>query len=128
MNRRIRFDDLESAPFKELIQGLALQWVRAELPSQVLSYEDYLTNIRILLLTTQDTERTSLIVNAVLDQAVTLRKTSEWVEQELKFEGMIEGADRADFLAFDLHQSVTIDDQLLDRYNERINRFATKSE
>jgi hypothetical protein len=50
------------------------------------------------------------------------------VEEELKFEGMIEGADRADFLRFELQQAPALDDQLLDRYNERMNRFATYNE
>ncbi|GAB3748568.1 hypothetical protein GCM10028817_07320 [Spirosoma pomorum] len=68
-------------------------------------------------------ERTTAIVQAVLAQAVTLRKTADWVDEELKFEGMIEGADRADFLRFDLQQTGDVDDDLLDRYNERMNRF-----
>lgn len=128
MNRRIRLDDLDNTPYKELIQTLTLQWVRAELPNQGLTYEDYQTDIRILLLTTQNTDRTKAIVQAVLAQATKLGKTAGWVEEELKFEGMIEGADRADFLRFELQQAPTIDDQLLDKYNERMNRFATCSE
>ncbi|GAB3782323.1 hypothetical protein GCM10028818_37940 [Spirosoma horti] len=128
MNRRIRLNDLDNTPYKEVIQTLTLQWVRAELPDQGLSYADYQTDIRILLLTTQNTDRTKDIVQAVLAQATKLNKTSGWVEEELKFEGMIDGADRADFLRFELQQAPAIDDQLLDRYNERMNRFATCSE
>ncbi|GAB4044339.1 hypothetical protein [Spirosoma jeollabukense] len=128
MIRRIRLDDLDNTPYKELIQTLTLQWVRAELPDQGLTYGDYQTDIRILLLTTQDTDRTRAIVQAVLAQATKLNKMSGWVEEELKFEGMIEGADRADFLRFELQQAPALDDPLLDRYNERMNRFATHSE
>ena len=128
MKRRIRPDDLEKAPYKELIQTLTLQWVRTELPAQGLTYADYQTDIRILLLTTQNPDRTMTIVEAVLAQATALHKTSGWVEQELKFEGMIEGADRVDFLRLELQQADSVDDKLLDSYNERMNRFATRSE
>ncbi|QDK81149.1 hypothetical protein EXU85_22035 [Spirosoma sp. KCTC 42546] len=128
MNQRIRLDDLDIAPYKDLIQSLAIQWVRAELPAQGLTYADYLTDIRILLLTTQDTDRTTVIVQAVLAQAAALHKTSGWVEQELKFEGMIEGADRVDFLRLDLQQAGTLDDAMLDAFNERMNRFVSRDE
>ena len=88
-----------------------------------MTYADYTTAIRTLLLTTQDLDRTTTVVLAVLAQAVDLRKTAEWVDQELKFEGMIEGADRVDFLRFELQQAGSVDDGMLDAYNERINRF-----
>ena len=128
MNRCIRLDDLDNTPYKELIQALTLQWVRAELPAQALTYADYQTDIGVLLLTTQNADRTTAIFQAVLAQAITLQKTAGWVKQELKFEGMIEGADRADFLRFELQHAATINDQLLDSYNERMNRFATRNE
>lgn len=123
MNRRIRPDDLDISPCKELIQRLALRWVRAELPAGTMTYDDYTVDIRTLLLTTQDLDRTETIVQAVIDQAIALNKTSFWVEQELKFEGMIEGADRNDFLLLELSQAPDVDDTLLDIYNERVNRF-----
>ena len=84
--------------------------------------------IRTLLLTTQDPGRTATIIQAVLAQAIDLRKTAEWVEEELKFEGMIDGADRVDFLRFELQQAESVDDGMLDTYNERINRFANDNE
>ncbi|AKD58754.1 hypothetical protein [Spirosoma radiotolerans] len=123
MNQRIRPADLNDTPYKEVIHKLTLQWVHAELPAEGLTYEDVKADIKILLLTTQSADRTSATVEAVLTQATALGKTSGWVRQELKFEGMIEGADRADFLLFDLQQADTIDDAMLDSYNERMNRF-----
>ncbi|WP_461138106.1 hypothetical protein [Spirosoma pomorum] len=123
MNLRIRPDDLEQAPYRETVQTLAQQWENAELPSLEFDCSNYTRSLRTLLLTTQSVERTTAIVQAVLAQAVTLRKTADWVDEELKFEGMIEGADRADFLRFDLQQTGDVDDDLLDRYNERMNRF-----
>ncbi|GAB3898775.1 hypothetical protein [Spirosoma agri] len=128
MNQRIRPDDLDSAPYKELIQSLTLQWVRIELPADELTFTDYTRTIRVLLLTTQDPDRTAEIVRAVLTQATDLNKTSRWVDQELKFEGMIHGADRHDFLRLELSQAPDIDDALLDMYNERLNRFATRGD
>jgi hypothetical protein len=123
VNPRIRPDDLLNSPYKEGIQALVLQWVRAELPAHGLTYLDYTRIISTLLLTTQSPEQTTTIVQAVLTQATILHKTSLWVDQELKFEGMIHGADRQDFLRLELSQATTIDDRLLDTYNERFNRF-----
>ncbi|RRB02503.1 hypothetical protein [Larkinella rosea] len=126
MKLRIRPDDLKTGPYHELIQNLTQQWIRTGLPSQGLTETDYRLTIRTLLLTTQDADRTSAIVQAVLAQAAALQKTSVWVDQELKFEGMIEGVDRADFLLLDLQQADKLDDTMLDSYNERINRFSSK--
>ncbi|WP_018617852.1 hypothetical protein [Spirosoma luteum] len=128
MNQRIRPDDLDNSPYKETIQALAYEWVRVELPARSLTYTDYMTAIRTLLLTTQDPGRTATIIQAVLAQAIDLRKTAEWVEEELKFEGMIDGADRVDFLRFELQQAESVDDGMLDTYNDRINRFAKDNE
>ena len=128
MNRRIHPDDLGHSPCKEVIQTLTYQWVQAALPADELVFADYVRSVSTLLLTTQSPERTTTIVQAVLRQAVDLRKTAAWVDEELKFEGMLEGADRADFLLFDLHQAGLPDDTQLDRYNERIKRFAVSSE
>ena len=126
MNPLILLDDLKIAPYQELIRNLTRRWVGAELPPNGLTDTDYTFTIRTLLLTTQDADRTTVIVQAVLAQAKVLHKTSVWVEQELKFEGMIEGADRADFLLLDLQQAEALGDTMLDSYNERINRFATQ--
>jgi hypothetical protein len=123
VNLRIRLDDLEHSPYREAIQNLTQQWANAELPTQEIASLDHTRSLRTLLLTTQSIERTTAIVQAVLAQAVVLRKTSDWVDEELKFEGMLVGADRADFLRFDLQQTGAVDDELLDRYNERMNRF-----
>lgn|GEM_PF-1720774 len=127
--------------FKDLIEHLALRWANAELspdwfwegqqlpePISYL-YIDYLNTIGTLLLTTQEPDCTQLIFMSVLNQAVQLGKSSLWVEEELKFEGMIHGADRADFLRLDLEQTASsntgiLDDATLDRYNERLTRFA----
>ncbi|WP_420151136.1 hypothetical protein [Spirosoma sp.] len=127
MNQRIRPDDLQAAPYKDVILSLAAQWVQANLPSIGLTYSDYIRDIATLLLTTQSTGRTTGIVQAVLEQAISLHKSSTWVEQELKFEGMVDGADRADFLRLDLSQAREVDDTALDLYNERINRFSEHS-
>lgn len=123
MNLRIRPDDLEHSPYKEAIQTLTQQWANTELPAQEPTCLDFTRSLKTLLLTTQSLERTTTIVQAVLTQAVALHKTSDWVDEELKFEGMLVGADRADFLRFDLQQTGAVDDELLDRYNERMSRF-----
>ncbi|XAZ82039.1 hypothetical protein A6C57_27225 (plasmid) [Fibrella sp. ES10-3-2-2] len=123
MNPCIRPESLDASPYQELLQQLAYQWLAALRPAAGLSYADCMDTLRTLLLTTQSPERTGAIVTAVLKQAVHLEKTSQWVQQELHFEGMLNGVDRADFLLLDLQQAGHIDDQLLDAYNERVNRF-----
>jgi len=127
MNRRIRLDDLQRSPYNELVHTLADQWGRLAPPASGLAYDDYTESIAILLLTTQSPERTRTITEAVLKQAISLHKSSEWIQQELRFEGMIEGADRSDFLRLDLSQSTAVDDATLDLYNQRVSRFSEQA-
>ncbi len=120
--------------YKDLIDHLARRWTAADLPAPIsYLYLDYVQAIGTLLLTTQDTDRTRLIVTRVLNQAMALGRSSVWVEQELNFEGMINGADRVDFLRLDLEQTASVqnnilDDQTLDTYNERLTRFSTSGD
>ncbi|WP_229380046.1 hypothetical protein [Fibrella forsythiae] len=55
-------------------------WVIAQRVADGLVYADYLLALRTLLLTTQDPDRTRLITQAVLRQAIDLGKTSRWIE------------------------------------------------
>ena len=128
MNPPIRPQSLDTSPYKELLGQLAYQWIAADRPAASRTYADYVTTLRTLLLTTQNPERTLTIVRAVLKQAIELDKTSQWVEREIKFEGMLQGVDRADFLLLELGQADRVSDQLLDDYNERVNRFATSEQ
>ncbi|GAB3226794.1 hypothetical protein [Spirosoma arcticum] len=111
--------------YKDLIEHLAVRWTVADLPAPIpYLYLDYVQAIGTLLLTTQSGERTRLIFTVVLNQAIALNRPSWWVEWELKFEGMIDGVDRADFLRLDLEQrGGDMDDETLDTYNERLYRF-----
>ena len=125
---------------KDVVEQLARRWSNATLSSdwywggepmpEPISYlyVDYLFTIGTLLLMTQDVDRTRLLDLRVLSQAEELDRSSRWVEQELQFEGMVHGADRADFLRLDLEQTASVntilDDATLDRYNERISHFA----
>ena len=104
---------------------LAVRWTVADLPAPIsYLYLDYLQAIGTLLMTTQSADRTRLIFTVVLNQAIALGRSSLWVDEELKFEGMIDGADRADFLRLDLEQNGdNVDDETLDTYKERLHRF-----
>lgn len=128
MKPRIPLKALGTAPYQEFIQELVDLWIWADRPAAGLTDQEYTTTLRILLLTTQSAQHTRAIVKAVLKQAVKLNKDSPWVERELTFEGMINGADRADFLLLELQQAGEVDDQLLDAYNERLNRFPTNDQ
>lgn len=123
---RITPPDLATGNYKDLIEHLAVRWTVANLPPDRLRederlpelinylYLDYVRTIGTLLLTTQSLDRTQLIFMSVLNQAQRLGKSSFWVENELKFEGMVDGADRADFLNFELSQAAHVDDAVLD--------------
>ncbi|WP_018619731.1 hypothetical protein [Spirosoma luteum] len=129
--------------YKVLLEHLALGWVSAELSpewywegerlAEPISYLylDYLRTLGALLLATQDPDRTEQIFTAVLNQAQTLDKSPLWVEQELTFEGIIDGADRSNYLRLDLeratrHAGGEVTDQILDRYSERLKRFTNE--
>ena len=126
---RIQPTDLESSPHKELIQKLELLWNDADLPAPIsYLFLDFLNSIGNLLLSTQSPQRTQAIVTAVLDQAVAFGKHSLWVDQELTFEGIVDGTDRRDYLRLDLERAAQyldgeINDENLDRYNQRLHRF-----
>ncbi|WP_020607018.1 hypothetical protein [Spirosoma spitsbergense] len=67
----------------------------------------------------------------MLNQAQALDKSPLWVEQELTFEGIIDGADRSNYLRLDLERATQkadgeVTDQILDRYSERLKRFASE--
>lgn len=122
--------DLSTPPYKDLVEHLALRWVAAELPAPIsYLYLDFLNVIGNLLLSTQSSQRTEAIVTAVLNQAVAFGKNSYWVEQELTFEGIVDGADRRDYLRLDLERAAQsldgeVNDENLDRYNQRLKRFS----
>ncbi|MFD2934166.1 hypothetical protein [Spirosoma flavum] len=73
---------------------------------------------------TRSVGRTSEVFAVVIRQAVGLGKTSEWVKRELRFEAMVQEVEsRAALARLDLEHSGAVDDNLLDLYNERLNRF-----
>lgn len=123
MIARITPDQLDASPYREAIQSLVEQWTESQRPLQAMSIDEFTRTIRVLLLTTQNLARSTTIVQAVLAQAIVLDKPSPWVQQEIQFEAMLEGADRADFLRLELSLAPQLDDALLDTYNQRLTRF-----
>ena len=123
MSTRITPDQLDTSPFQEPIQALVEQWVTTQRPALGLLVEELTRTIRVLLLTTQNLARSTTIVQAVLAQAIALDKPAPWVQQEIQFEAMLEGADRVDFLRLELSLAPQVDDALLDSYNQRLTRF-----
>ena len=107
-----------------LIRRLANQWVRADLPTARLSYTDYMRAIAGLLQAIGNSQQTTAVFFAVINQARALGKSSEWLQHELRFEALAEFVEsRTDLLLLDLAHSGRVDDQALDLYNERLNRF-----
>lgn len=116
---------MDSTNYKELINDLATALIRAKLPGEHLSYANSIQVISGLLMTTQNKDRTRHIFMAVLNQAIELNKTYSWIECELLFEikATSFGENRNEALTYELKQASTINDQELDLYNERLNRF-----
>jgi hypothetical protein len=115
---------MDSQEDTQLIRQLAHQWVRAELPTTHLSYADYVRAIAGLQQTIGNVQRTTALFTVVINQARTLGKSSEWIQRELHFEALAEFVEsRADLLLLDLEHGGPVDDNALDLYNERLNRF-----
>ncbi|MVM28396.1 hypothetical protein GO755_00015 [Spirosoma sp. HMF4905] len=93
------------------------------MPTEYLIYRDYVRTIDYLFDTTGNQQRTIAIFTAVINQAKNLGKSGEWVNKELIFEAGGEFADsRLDLLRMNLQHGPLTDD-VLDLYNERVNRF-----
>jgi len=128
---RITPPDLSISPYKDFIEHLAVRWVVAELPAPIsYLYGDYVMAIGMLLEDTQCMEQTQLIFMSTLNQAMALGKSSKWLDDELCFESVLytTRSDRATFLRCSLERALALIpdkvDVCLDRYNERLVRFA----
>ncbi|AUD02111.1 hypothetical protein [Spirosoma pollinicola] len=111
---------------KRVVYQLAFNWVQLNLPTDRLTYTDYINAIGGLQVITDDPTRTKAIFSAILDQANELGYSSEWVEVELKFEAQAEAVgDRAKWLRLDV-AAREASDESLDLYNLRVSRFISK--
>ncbi len=109
-----------------VIRQLAVEWAKADLPGELLTYADYVRSIAGLHQAMADVCRTQYIVTAVIEQASDLGKSSAWVARELRFEALAQSSShRAVLLLLDLEDASGVDDAALDLYNERMKRFDT---
>ncbi len=114
---------MESEVGKEVVRQLAYTWFRGELPAGHLAYSDFVNTIAGLNLVTDDPDRTTAIFTAVMQQAKTLGRSSEWVQTELIFETRVEAlGDRGKWLRLEV-AAQDASDAALDLYNERMTRF-----
>ena len=117
---------MESAASKRIVHQLAYDWVRVELPIEYLTYADYINILSGLHVITNDIGQTAQISAAVIDQAQRLGYSSEWVRAELRFEAQaVAVGDRVQWLLTDL-TSKGGDNDSLDLFNERLNRFSNE--
>jgi hypothetical protein len=119
----VEFQPTESEQHKELIEHLAYEWSKFDLPGTHFRYHEYVRIIRLLLTATESLEQTKSIFMTILKQAVELGKTSFWVEREVRFETLAQATDRVELNLSYLKYSGPVDDGALDAYNERKNRF-----
>lgn len=99
----------------ELARQLAYDWSRVELPNGQLTYTDYISTLNGLSSIVDNSQRTSAIFSAVLDQAQSLGRSSEWVQAELMFEAKAEAVgDRDTWLLAEL-KNAGVTDAALDR-------------
>ena len=108
----------------QLVHQLAYHWIQAQLPSARVSYADYVRAVADLQHAIGNAQRTTAVFTAVINQARALGKTSEWIQHELRFEALAEFVEnRADLLVLELEHDGRVNDDSLDLYNERLNRF-----
>jgi hypothetical protein len=114
---------MDSEETNRMIRQLAYEWVNVELPTQRLTYTDYICTITGLNYITDNPDRTIEIVSAIIQQAKLLGYFSEWVQAEIKFEAQAEATgDRANWLQVEV-AAQDGSDYSLDLYNERLTRF-----
>ncbi|UHG94667.1 hypothetical protein [Spirosoma oryzicola] len=102
---------------RNVVRLLAYQWAKGDLPTRRLTYNDYVRAVASLQSITEDPARTAVIVSAVLDQAKEFGCSSEWVQDELKFEAQVEATgDRAHWLNLDVAAN-DASDESPDLYN-----------
>ena len=117
---------MDSQEDTQLVRQLAYAWAQAELPTTRLSYADYVRAIAGLQQAIGNAQRTTVVFTAVINQGRALGKSSEWIERELRFEALADFVEsRADLLVLELEHKGLVDDEALDLYNERLNRFST---
>lgn len=115
---------MESEAINSDVRRLAMEWLRSQLSSRTLTYADYLSTIAGLNVVTGDSVRTARIMTAVIDQAKQLGYSSDWVQQEVRFEAQAEAVgNRNSWLQLQLQNSAGWDADL-DLYNERLIRFS----
>ena len=115
---------MDAAEDTQLVRQLAYQWLQAKLPSTHVAYADYVRAIAGFQQAIGNAQRTRTVFIAVINQARALGKSSEWIQHELRFEALAEFVgNRADLLVLELEQGGRVDDDSLDLYNERLNRF-----
>lgn len=106
------------------VRQLAYEWARVDLPTQRLSYGDYIRAVTSPQESTKNMAKTRTIIKAILQQTSQLARSSEWVERELRFEALAEFIeDRRESLLLDLAHESVVDDAALDLYKERLSRF-----
>ena len=117
--------NIDSPKVKRAINSLANEWIMAQLPTDNLVFRDYSTAISWLMIATRNTHQATKIVHAVIDQAIRLERSSEWVAAELHFETSAQVlGDRQLVLTMAIQSQGAGDDASLDLYNERLARFS----
>lgn len=119
MNQKPTESDLTD----DVIRQLAYHWTTVEVQAGDMTYTEYMDLVTRLQAVTHDLEQTKFIVAKLLQQAVALGRSSEWLTAELRFEIIAAATgDRGQLLSL----AVAIQkasDESLDLYNERLNRF-----
>lgn len=109
---------------RQIIKTLAYEWVKANLSTVTLTYSDYVDAITRLMLSATSVDRAIDIFGAVLDQAIALKRSCEWVAAELKFEVSAEVVgNRQAVLDLAIASEGAGNDASLDLYHNRLNRF-----
>ena len=111
----------------ELFRQIISHWEEVEGLAGTLGFSQYRMAFEELQTITNHIERTKAIVEGVMRQASQLGRSPEWIQGELLFEIQTERlGNRRERLRKEL-ASEQASDASLDRYNERLSRFTSKS-
>ena len=117
----------ESLQLGRVVRQLALEWVQSGLPSDEVTFVDCMNVLGNLQAATGRIDQTEAIFESVFQQAIDLRKSSDWLAVELKFEMLAQTvSSRSELAMLYLTHTGSVDDDALDLYNQRNQRFTKK--
>ncbi|GAB3940920.1 hypothetical protein GCM10028805_03480 [Spirosoma harenae] len=108
---------------KRIIELLSSDWQIGDYGSEQKKYARYTKVIADLIAATHSIDWSALMLAKIINQAKTGRESSDWIEQEIRFEALAAAMGlRSEYLLYDLKKGAGSDESL-DLYNSRLKRL-----